>query len=275
MNETIDLALDSLPLLSALMLWLVSQPVWVGLAILIGSGALLSIFGALFMEVVATPHILFDNNLVGGSKFGFLAQVFAALLAFILIDGGLRYTQARVEVQTEASALRLFDSTLTQLNARGVPEVRKALRVYVTNVVESEFITMQLGKESAAARNSLNQLLTAYMRLENANEHDRLTRLQADQILTKALQSRQSRLGAIRPGLKNLIWGVVLVNTLISITFHWFFGSSNLFSHMAMGVLLSTAIVTVVYLALLLYHPFTGDLAISSRPFEYILHTRI
>ncbi|MEO5335732.1 MAG: DUF4239 domain-containing protein [Magnetospirillum sp. WYHS-4] len=271
MNASVDLAYDVLPLLDTLLLWVASQPVWLGMATVVGGTMLISLVGAAFVGHVTDPLVLADNNLVSGAKYQFLSEVYAALLAFVLIAAAFRYTDARTQVQTEATALRLFDSTIAQLANPQVPEIRGLVRTYVINVVENEFITMQLGRESLGARAAFQRLLGGYAKLENVDEHERLTRLQADQFLADAMDSRQQRLASVRPKLRTLIWGVLLFSSLLSIMFNWFFAGPSFLAHVAMAMLLAAGIATIVYMTLLLYHPFTGALAISPRPFEYLL----
>ena len=62
--------------------WIQSLPLWLGFVIVVGSGVLLSSVGTLIVNVVFTPEELIQNNVVGGFKFAFLAQIVASLLAF-------------------------------------------------------------------------------------------------------------------------------------------------------------------------------------------------
>lgn len=266
-----DPALHHLPWVDLLLLALAKQPFWSGLAITVACGTLLTLIGALLVGVAQDPMMAGpgaqDANFLSGAKFGFLGEVFAALLAFVLVDGGLRYTDARQQVQIESSALRLFDTVVADLSGTKVDALRRELRVYAAAVAEHEFFTMQIGQESMAARHAFEQVLTSYLHLKNRTEQDRLVRLQADQFLAKVLESRQRRLQAARPGLRTLIWTVFLGNTLIAIMFSWWFRARSLAAHVTMAIVLTVALMVVLHLAVLLYHPFTGDLAISASPY--------
>lgn len=263
--------LDGLDAVSTLLLWLAVQPVGVGVAVVIGAGVLLSVIGITAVNAVASPTTVSDNNLVGGAKFAFLAQVYAALLAFVLVDGGIRYTVARGNLQAEASALRLLDETASDLRAPAGANVHAAIRAYADTVLRSEFMTMQAGRESATAKAALDNLVAVYLATVPADDHEALSKLQSDSFLARAVAARNTRINAIRPGLKSLIWTFVAVNTVLAIGFSWFFGSPSYVVQLTMGVLLSVALMTVVYMALLLHHPFTGDLGISGRAFELLL----
>lgn len=271
MTPPVDLAWESLPWLDVALLAIASLPIWLGMLLLVSGGILLTLIGSLFVGAAQEPIVdvlgTIEANFLSGAKFGFLGEVFAALLAFVLVDGGIRYTMARQQVQVEASAIRLFDSVVADLSDPAVTDLRHQLRTYASAVVESEFITMQVGRESLAAREGFERVLDGYLRLENHSEQDRFLRLQADQFLTKILDSRQHRLQAARPGLRTLIWTILLGNALIAVMFSWFFRARSLAAHTAMAVVMTAALMVVVHLAILLYHPFTGELAVSSTPY--------
>lgn len=271
MNAPLETASDVLPLLDLVLLWIASQPVWLGMLVVIGPSVVLSLLGAAFVSHVVDPLTIAETNLVSGAKYQFLSEVFAALLAFVLITAAFRYADARAQVQTEATSLRLFDQTIAELADPGLPEVRMLVRIYAQNVVENEYITMQIGRDSKAARLAFQNLVGAYAKLETMSEHERLIRLQADQFLANAIDSRHQRLSSVRPKLRTLIWGVLLFSSFIVIVFNWFFAGPSLLAHMTMAALLTAGLATILYMSVLLFHPFTGVIAISPRPFEYLL----
>ncbi|MBF0094756.1 MAG: DUF4239 domain-containing protein [Alphaproteobacteria bacterium] len=263
--------LNGLDPVATILLWLAVQPVGVGAGLLIGGGVLITVAGITALTLLADRATLIENNLVGGAKFAFLAQVFAALLAFVLVDGGIRYTNARGSLQSEASALRLLDETVSELGLSAREDIRAAIRAYADTVIRSEFISMQQGRESPTAAVAINHLIDLYVAAAPATNRDAMIKLQADSFLTRALSARADRINAVRPGLKTLIWVIVAFNTGLAITFSWFFGNPSYIGQLSMSVLLTTAIMTVVYTAILLNHPFSGDLAISPQPFHFLL----
>lgn len=263
--------LDSLGTLQLVLLWLAAQPMWMGALLVVGGGVLLGVLGNLLVSAANPVPGFADFNLVGGAKFGYLAEVFAALVAFVLIDAGIRYTQARSEIQSEAMSLRLFGDTVAEMGDPRGAEVRRAVRDYARGVVETEYRWMEVGREHDGTRQALQRVIKVFLSLDVQSEHQRLAQLQASRFLTRAMESRSARLNAVRPGLRTLIWSALIANALLAVGFNWFFGSPNLRAQLAMVALLSSSVFLVVYMALVLSHPFTGDLAIGTRPFLPLL----
>lgn len=270
MNEELARLIEALPLLDLILIGIANLPTWLGTLLVIGVPVLLSALGVLLTNWLLGSEVLIDNNIVGGAKLAFLAQVFCALLAFVIIDGALRYNEVRANIQTEVSALRLYMETLDQLSAPEARDMGRLVKAYADQVVTQEYRTMQLGAESAAARAAMKDLLEGYLLLPARNEHERLLKLQADQLLAKAMEGRAGRLNAVRPGLKTLIWTVVVLNLALAISFNWFFGNPSLAMQMLMAMLLTAAIMILTYLALLLYHPFAGEFANSPAPYAVL-----
>lgn len=266
-----SIPLDGSDPVSTALLWLAVQPVGLGAGLLIGGGALLTVIGITVLTLLASPLTLLENNLVGGAKYAFLAQIFAALLAFVLVDGGIRYTTARGSLQAEASALRLLDETASELPRSVRGEIHSAIRAYADTVIRSEFITMQRGEASPTADAALDHLIDLHIKARPADDREAMTKLQADSFLARVVSARAGRINAVRPGLKPLIWSIVMFNTALALSFSWFFGNPSYIGQLSMNVLLTTAIMTVVYMAVLLNHPFSGELAISPQPFLFLL----
>lgn len=262
--------IESIGLLQLALLWLASQPMWLGALLVVGGGVAVGLLGSLLVSV-ANPLPAIDFNVVGGAKFGYLAEVFAALVAFVLIDAGIRYTQARSEIQSEAMSLRLFGDTVSEMGDPRAAEVRQAVRDYASSVVGTEYRWMELGREHDGTRQALQRVVKVFLSLDVQGEHQRLAQLQASRFLTRAMESRTQRLNAVRPGLRTLIWTALIANALLAVGFNWFFASANLRAQLAMVAILSASVSLVVYMALVLSHPFTGDLAIGTRPYLALL----
>jgi hypothetical protein len=270
MTPEIAQAIAAQPPINGAMIWIASQPIWYGTLLLVALPMVLSVLGVLLVNLLAGRAALIENNIVGGAKFAFLAQVFCSLLAFVIVDGAIRYNQVRANIQTEVSALRLFIETVEQVQGDAAAKVRPAVRRYADAVVSHEFQTMQLGAESPLARAAMDQVIARYTAISAGRVRDQLDLLQADQLLSKALLSRAGRLNAVRPGLKAQIWSVVACNVLLAIAFNWFFGNPSLRMQAFMAALLTAAIMIVTYMALLLYHPFCGDLSISPSTYAVL-----
>lgn len=245
--------------------FLLALPIWGAAAVLIGIGAFATASGILVVNGIWTPRELAENNNVGGFKFAFLGQVVSALLGFVLLEAGTTYIAAQNHVRNEVAALRQMGVIVGQMDRAVAAPLLKAEQHYMLAVVEREWPALSHGEESEAAGEALRDLYRVFLTAQPAEERDRALLQQAMPQLDKVVEMRTSRVGDASEDLAGLIWFAIVVAVGVSIIYTWFFGSNLLIPQVLMGMLLSTAIMALVTLAVVLGHPFAGELAISNK----------
>ena len=248
--------------------WLATQPFWTGFVIFVGSGLAVSLIGLLIVNAYFPQIDLIANNLVGGFKFAFLAQVYSALLAFVLIEAGHRFATQSALVNAEASTLLYLDRAVAATAEGEADQFRRDIRSYARLVVDEEWAAMARGEESAAASKAFLTLFSSYVAIKPRNESEQANLSLPSQLLLTAMDKRTSRINGASETLTPIIWAVTFIGTAISIAFNWFFGSRTLLTQIVMAALLTGAILAMLFLAMTLSHPFEGDLRISPAPFE-------
>ena len=248
--------------------WLATQPFWSGFVIFVALGLAVSLIGLLIVNAYFPQIDLIANNLVGGFKFAFLAQVYSALLAFVLIEAGHRFATETALVGAEASTLLYLDRAVAATSDGQAEQFHRDLRAYARLVVEQEWATMARGEESPAASKAFLSLFSSYVAIKPTGESEQANLSLPSQLLLTAMDKRVSRINGSSETLTPIIWAVTFIGTAISIAFNWFFGSRTLLTQIVMAALLSGSILAILFLAMTLSHPFEGDLRISPAPFE-------
>jgi hypothetical protein len=248
--------------------WLATQPFWSGFIIFVASGLAVSLIGLLIVNAYFPQIDLIANNLVGGFKFAFLAQVYSALLAFVLIEAGHRFTTESALVSAEASTLLYLDRAVAATADGQAEQLHRDIRTYARLVVQREWATMARGEESPEASQAFLALFSSYVAIKPNGEAEQANLSLPSQLLLSAMDKRVSRLNGASETLTPIIWAVTFIGTAISIAFNWFFGSRTLTTQLVMAALLSGSILAMLFLAMSLSHPFLGDLRISPAPFE-------
>ena len=248
--------------------WLATLPFWSGFIIFVGVGLAISLIGLLIVNAYFPQIDLIANNLVGGFKFAFLAQVYSALLAFVLIEAGHRYATESALVNAEATTLLYLDRAVAATAGEQAEAFRRNLRVYARLVVSREWATMAEGDNSPDASQAFLSLFSSYVAIKPEGEAEQANLSLPSQLLLSAMDKRVSRINGSSETLTPIIWAVTFIGTAISIAFNWFFGSRTLLTQLVMAALLSGSILAILFLAMTLSHPFVGDLRISPAPFE-------
>jgi len=249
-------------------LWLIHQPLWLICVIIIGSGVVMTVGGILLTHNFVTSERLMGNNLVATAKFVFMSQVFTGLMAFMMVEAGSRYASAESYIFNETEALRSVVQITDRFPAPVPDAIRTALDLYAHAVVETEWQRMKAGNDSPFATDAFDSFIHTFFTIEPADEGQQSLLALGNLFVGQAVEARTSRLNNnISQDISTLSWMTLTGLVAITIAFNWFFGTPRLRGQIAMGVVLSTSILSCVVLVFLLGNPYAGDTAIEPIPF--------
>jgi hypothetical protein len=262
MTFDVGLQLSAIPLSTAI-------PLTIALAIL------LSIIGSWLVNSVFTPFELEPNNFVGGTKFGFLGEVYAVTLALALIGAFDHFTSAQTNVQSEAATLTSLAAAADSYDQPGQEEDRQAMRravfEYARAVVEKEWRVMSYGIADRDVSARLDAMNDAFMRAEPVTQAQQALQQNTVEWVRQVNEFRSFRLTTVSRSLIALVWVVLVGGTLLAMAFPWFFGTENIIAQTVMSALLTSFLSLHLLMVLQLSYPFVGDASISPTPFLAVL----
>jgi len=88
--------------------------------------------------------------------------------------------------------------------------------------------------------------------------------------LNEALKATRLRMDAAGTALPSILWMVVVVGAVISLSSSFFFKVEDARLHQIMVLLLATFIGLVIFMIFALDRPFAGDLGLRSDPYQII-----
>lgn len=205
---------------------------------------------------------------VSSQIIGVVASLFGLLLAFVVVIEFQTYSSAADNVQTEADDLGAIVRDSYAFGPDG-GQIRTAIGTYVHLAVDDEWPLMRKGKESAAAWEALDgvfaslQAYTPVSTSEVAFYDDSVRHLNA------VLEARSDRLDSSGSSdLPALIAALILVGAVVILGYATLVGSKSSAFHAigagAIAVVIGFAVVVLVALQF----PFSGGLAIDSKPFR-------
>jgi hypothetical protein len=249
-------------------LWLIHQPTWIVAAIILTGGILFSMLAVLVVNNYVTQASLLQNNLVASFKLGFMAELFAGLMAFFMVEAGTRYGDADTYVQMEAAAWRNLSLIVAEFPPEEGATFRARLTRYADSVVRTEWPSMETGDESPVSVAAFEALLDSYFAIEPRDARQQSMLSLGNLIVTQAVEARTSRFSNnVSDLIARLTWFTMLALVMVSVAFNAFFGMQNLRSQLWMGAVLGLGIFVNVYLVFVMGNPFAGELAVSPAPF--------
>jgi Protein of unknown function (DUF4239) len=91
--------------------------------------------------------------------------------------------------------------------------------------------------------------------------------------LHNAIDARRSRLLEVREGIPNLLWVVLVVGGVITVTFTYLFGLKSNVAHALMVAALTLLICAILFTIGEFNNPFSGVVEIRPEAFREVLHS--
>lgn len=256
--------------------WLASQPVAQSAVALIGAGVLISLLGHYIVNQYFTVAELEPNNVVGGVKYSFIAEVYAVTVALCLVGSWEIYQNARDTVQREAASMYFLLQAVPVYSEPGQEGARQAMefgvRNYAKAVVEKDWDNMRLGRTVSSSDPEFNLLVRAYLDVEPKSGAQQALQQNTSQWLMQVSELRINRLSSVSRTLTGLLWLLVLSSTGIVFVFPWFFGSPNQVTQAIMGALASVTMTGVLLVAVKLAYPFAGEALVTPGTFLTLMN---
>lgn len=237
----------------------------VGVCVAVGIGGLL-------LARRAFPHLSDgENNVVATVMATAVATIFAVLAGFVVVT---LYTTSETATQTthqETGALLDVYRESTAMSFELATTIQADVLRYSKLVVTDEYPAMARGGSSRQAEDAASQIFTDLSAFQPS------TMAQSD-LMQEALgrydafmQARRTRLALAESSLPGMLWLSIIVSAGLTIAFTWFFGQSRLRAQLLMTGGVAALVGIMLFLIVVLNHPFTGDYSVSSLPFTDIL----
>ena len=243
-------------------------PDW-GLALIIVGGTVILVLIGLFLVNRFMPAWRHESS--SQTVAGVVAMVmtmFAVLVAFVIVNLFNSYEGASNNVANEAASL-----TDLVRDARHFPppvrqRIERAVAQYVVEVRQQEFRTLSMGKEDARAQELLGNIFEAVQTYSPHNSGQQAFYSDTIQQLHSIADERESRLDAADAGIPKPLLYLMILLAVLTLTAALFIDTHHGGLDVAVVVTLAIAVSAGMLTALLLEHPFSGSIAVSSDAYD-------
>jgi Protein of unknown function (DUF4239) len=138
--------------------------------------------------------------------------------------------------------------------------LRKELRDYVDYTIHQAWPLQWRGQVPSAGVERINRFQDMLISFEPVTEGQKLFHGETLRAYNNMIQARRLRLDAVGIGLPGVMWIVILLGAVISLSAWFFFKVEDVRLHGILATLLATFLGTVIFMTLALDRPFRGDL---------------
>jgi len=253
--------------------WLLnSLPTW-QLAVLIVGGLVTLALSGLFLIRRYFPRLSRgESNDVAGIAVGLLAAVYGIVLAFVIVAMYDDFKEAEATVGREATNVTQLYTDVDAFPNPPHDELKRAILAYVTTVRGGEWKAMRSGREAPRAEVDLRRIAHLLQGFEPKTQSDSSFYTEAIAKLNDVVGERADRLHAARESLPGTFQVLVIGGGLLLIGSLYFVGVPSARGQTLLIGGVAALIGLNLLLALLLDLPFSGQLNVSSSPFEEVTH---
>jgi len=250
---------------------LVRFPVFTLGLIVIGAFVFFYIVGLLFVRRIVPHYKLVKHHDVAAPLLGALGAVYAVLLAFMVVTVWERFEKSESNAQMEANFIAdLYrDAEAFSLSFR--LNLNPLLRQYRNSIVEDEWKLMQKGQMSFEAERLISKIWALYVAYSPVGTTETVFFNESVRKLNLVRELRRQRLMDSKSGIHPLLWFVLGIGAVATISFTYLFGAENFKAQLIMGVILSAMIALIIFTILSLDYPFSGSVCILPDAFKEMI----
>jgi hypothetical protein len=235
----------------------------------IGASIVYAFFGVLAGRRVMRGYVREGHNDVLVPIFLTSGTIYAVLLAFLVIAVWESYGAAKDNAAEEASTLATLYRQTNGLPDAQERQLRVLLRDYTEAVVKDEWpIQAVSGGASTSARRAIGDIYRAYKTMDPRVSSSTMGIEFAQTMRVVAADRDRRRLQAAE-GLPEILAVGLLLGGVIVIGMSFMLYMDVSWPHVTITVLMSALIGTLLFITMLLNHPFSGPLGIASDAFEH------
>ena len=237
-------------------------------AIMVFSAGAFSIIGLWMVWRFVPRQTFIAHNDVTDPIFRGVATAYTVLLAFVVVISWQNFDKTETHVVTEANCLVSLYRDSAAFAKSFESDVRSRIKEYVDVVINEEWTSLGRGEESVKARDILRNLWVLYTNYEPKTDKEKIFFAESARKLNDLRETRRLRIIDSRTGVHPVLWFVLIVGAIMTLSFSFFLGSDKFISHAIMTSIFGVTIALILLTIISFEFPFTGDIRVDPGIFQ-------
>ncbi len=199
---------------------------------------------------------------------GTFGVFYGLTLGLIAVATWQNYTEVDKLVNQEAAALRVLHANVSWYPPSVRGELNQGLLDYTDFVIEEEWRAQHHGVLLGTGQQQLLAFRRPLMAFDPATEREKALHDATLQSFDHYLELRGTRVSHVGAGVPVLVWLVLIVGAVLTVVITYCFSMRRVESHIVLTVVLAGFLSLLIYLIVMMDHPFRGEFAVGSDAFE-------
>jgi hypothetical protein len=253
------------------MRFLLNLPAPISFLIVSAITTFVALAGLRFVRKKYSAEALKENHEVAAIIFNVFGLFYAVMVAFVVFVTWSGYDEATKNLQMEANETDdIFHITKALPDPAGTT-IQQALRDYTASVYNDELKGMSQGEISLHSNRAMARLITVFYQMDEKSIPNRELYAESLKRLNNLAQYRRLRIFAGNHTVPPVLWLVLLIGGVITVSYTYFFGMKNIKAQYMITTALTVTITLILFLIYILNHPFTGASKVSTEPLKEVM----
>jgi hypothetical protein len=246
-------------------------PPYLFFILIISFGAIIGGFGTFLFRKWINVKILRSHNEVTGFLFLAIASFYSFLLSFVVFVVWDQLNETRGNVSKEgSSALSLYRDIKYYPDTLDSKQLMEVYLDFVFNVIDEEFPNMEQMKPSRKTPEAFNKVFFKMERLNPKTPFQIQLVSQMFNHLNELASFRGLRITSMETEIPAPIWLPMILGAIITLLCAMLLDIEHLRMHVTLNILLGIFIGMLLFIIILLDHPYTGSLRIKPKSYKQI-----
>ena len=232
---------------------------------------LISVAGLVMVQRFVPLELRKQHNDVAGFIYAVVGIAYAVLMGLVVVASWEQYQMARNTANSEADELAEIFWLGHRLPPAEGHQLQELTRSYAQVVVDEEWPLMARGESSPRAWALIDEIRLTLQNQDPNTDAEQVLYDQGLQRIHDLADARRDRLVESREGIPRILWVVLVVGAIVTVSFTYLFGMDSNTTHTLMVAALALVIGLVLFTIGSLEYPFSGNVHLSPEAFNQVL----
>jgi len=232
---------------------------------------LISVAGLVMVQRFVPLELRKQHNDVAGFIYAVVGIAYAVLMGLVVVASWEQFQTARSTANSEADELAEIFWLGHRLPPAEGHQLQELTRSYAQVVVDEEWPLMARGESSPRAWALIDEIRLTLQNQDPNTDAEQVLYEQGLERIHDLADARRDRLVEAREGIPLILWAVLLVGAIVTVSFTYLFGMDSNTTHTLMVAALALVIGLVLFTIGSLEYPFSGNVHLSPEAFNQVL----
>lgn len=249
------------------------SPTWIFSALVVVIPAIAICLAALWLMRKWVPSKeLKGHHDVAGVTFGIIGVLYSVILGFTVVNVQTRFNDVLKTVHAEAISIADLYREASFFPIPSRDQIRTSLKEYTHYVIEKEWANPNDKKINVDALGIMEKIWNNYYQIKLDSEKIKIWYEESISKLDTFMNARLSRQFSCWEKLGPMMWSILIIGAIVTVSFMYFFGLEKIHVQMMMTSLVVGYVSFMLYLVYSLDNVFKGPEGIKPTAFEQILN---